>query len=149
MTSRHASLPDSGSAWRWNSATVAAALGMLLMVPFFVHDAKAQATQGNGGSLTLPATGSQSPAGAGQTCVQAKIAGEAPPPYSCLNQQLQQEVQGAGAATPSLPLTASSPSNKVGTYNEQSIKEQYGQNYGKSVIPYRPPAPVYSSGLHP
>ncbi len=122
---------------------------VLATILLFVCDARAQTTQGSGETVTLPAVGGQPSAGTGGTCVQAKIAGEPPPPYSCLNQQMQQEVQGSSTANPSLPLTASSPSNKVGTFNEQGVKEQYGQNFGKSVIPYRPPAPVYGGGLHP
>jgi hypothetical protein len=27
------------------------------------------------------------------------------------------------------------------------VQQQYGQNFGHSVFPYRPPSPVYSSGL--
>ncbi len=92
------------------------------------------------GGITLPGT-------SGQACVQVNVKGEKPSAYNCLNQQLQQEVEGAGHAEPGAPLTATSPSNEVGTFNRQGVSEQYGQNFGKSVIPYRPPPPVFSSGL--
>jgi hypothetical protein len=88
------------------------------------------------------------PGSAPQTCVQVEIGGQKPSVYNCLNQELQQQVQGANPAQPNLPLSATSPSNRVGTFNEQGVAEQYGQNFGKSVIPYRPPTPVYG-GLHP
>jgi hypothetical protein len=105
---------------------------------------------GNTGSLTLPgSSGQSSTPGTGQTCVQMQIAGQKPSPYDCLNQQLQQEVQGVTSTEPSLPLSAGSPPNQVGTFNEQSLSEQYGKNWGHSVIPYRPPPPVFSNGLHP
>jgi hypothetical protein len=89
------------------------------------------------------------PGSSGQACVQVQVAGQKPSPFNCLNQQLQQDVQGTGATQPHLPLVATSPSNQVGTFNEQGVAEQYGQNFGKSVVPYRPPAPVFNNSLHP
>ncbi len=103
---------------------------------------RAQTTQS--GSITLPGSSGESGA-PGQTCVQVRIAGETASPYNCLNQELQQQVQGSGAPQPSLPLGPASPSNQIGTFNEQSVSEQYGKNFGKSVIPYRPPPPVFSN----
>jgi hypothetical protein len=82
----------------------------------------------------------------GQTCVQVTLNGQKPPAYNCLNQQMQSLALGAQAAPPALPVTANAPSNQVGTFNQQGIAEQYGQNFGKSVIPYRPPAPVMGGG---
>ena len=98
----------------------------------------------------MPAAAQSTPATApaGQTCVQAVIAGHQPLPYNCLNQELQQQAQGTGQAAPAIPLGSTSPSNATGTFNEQSLKQQYGQNYGKSVTPYRPPAPVFNSPAH-
>ncbi len=102
--------------------------------------ALAQATQDSG--ITLPGSASQ-------TCVQVQVAGQKPSVLNCLNQQLQQDVQDANPATPALPLSANSPSNQVGTFNEQGVSEQYGQNFGKSVMPYRPPVPVFNNSLTP
>jgi hypothetical protein len=112
-------------------------------------DAIAQTTSGNGGTVTLPGSGPQPSVKPGQTCVQVQIQGVKPNPYDCLNQQLQSQVQGTNPGSPSLPLSANSPSNKVGTFNEQGLAQQYGQNLGKSVTPYRPPAPVFSNSVHP
>ena len=109
---------------------------------------RAQTMPGNGG-VTLPGTAGQSAAGNGQTCVQVQIAGQKPSSFNCLNQQLQQQVQGAQGTPGIPPVTSSSPSNKVGTFNEQGISEQYGKNFGKSVVPFRPPAPVFGNSLHP
>ncbi len=89
------------------------------------------------------------PGASGQSCVQVQIAGQKPSPFNCLNQQLQQQVESTGAARTQLPLGATSPSNQVGTFNQQGVAEQYGQNFGKSVIPYRPPAPVFNNSLPP
>lgn len=80
-------------------------------------------------------------------CVQVQVAGQGTSAYNCLNQQLQQEVEGATPTQSKLPISASSPSNQVGTFNEQSMREQYGQNFGKSATPYRPPAPAFNSSL--
>jgi hypothetical protein len=85
---------------------------------------------------------------ANKTCVQVQVKGQKPSGYNCLNQELQQQALGANPPTPQIPSGASSPSNAIGTFNEQSLREQYGQNFGKSVIPYRPPPPVFNNPLH-
>jgi hypothetical protein len=118
----------------------------LALVFFGPSAVLAQATS-NGRSITLP--GSAEPPTTAQTCVQVQIEGQNLSALNCLNQQLQQQVQGANPSQPSLPLAANSPSNKVGTFNEQSVKEQYDQNFGKSVIPYRPPASPFGNSLRP
>jgi hypothetical protein len=107
--------------------------------------ASAQSGSSNGGLVIPGAAGQAQPQS--QTCVQVKVNGESPSAYNCLNQQLQQEVLGTGAANPKLPLTANAAPNQVGTFNEQSVREQYGQNFGKSAIPYRPPAPTFNTSL--
>jgi hypothetical protein len=120
------------------------ALLLIAAVPAY-----AQSTPKGGNGVTLPGSGGQPAAGNGQTCVQVQIPGQKPSPFNCLNQQLQSQAQGTHQSSPSLPLGANSPSNKVGTFNEQGLQEQYGQNFGKSVVPFRPPAPVFSNALHP
>jgi hypothetical protein len=86
-------------------------------------------------------------AAAGQTCVQVTLNNQPGPPYNCLNQQLQQLAESA-RPQPTLPLSATSPSNATGTFNETGVAEQYGKNFGHSVIPYRPPIPVFTNNLH-
>jgi hypothetical protein len=105
--------------------------------------------QNTSGSGNFSVGGKTAPLSGGQTCVQVQIQGQKPNPYDCLNQQLQSQAQGGTQSSPSLPLAANAPSNKVGTFNEQGVKEQYGQNFGKSVIPFRPPPPSFSNSLHP
>ena len=121
-------------------------LGLCLMIAVLVPR-QLSAQPATGGGITLP--GSTVPPAGSQTCVQVEIAGQKPSAYNCLNQQLQQQVQGSAASQPNLPLTAESSSNQVGIFNEQGVRQQYGQNFGKSAIPYRPPAPVFGSGLQP
>ena len=127
----------------------------LVFSPIGGSGAQAQSTP-NGGNFSItgkavptPGNGPTAPGSGGQTCVQVQIQGQKPNPYDCLNQQLQQQVQGTGQTQPKLPLTSSSPSNQVGTFNEQGLKQQYGQNFGKSVVPFRPPPPTFSNALHP
>jgi hypothetical protein len=131
-------------AQRSNPSCLAFCLLLALMAPTLAF---AQSATGNGG-LVIP--GASDPAQPpSQTCVQVKVNGEAPSAYNCLNQQLQQEVLGTSTANPKLPLSASSGPNQVGTFNEQSLREQYGQNFGKSAIPYRPPPPNFNTSLSP
>jgi hypothetical protein len=43
---------------------------------------------------------------------------------------------------PAAPLDASSPDLKVCTVNIPAVQQQYGKNFGVSVMPYRPPPPI-------
>ncbi len=58
--------------------------------------AQAQSTSGSGG-LFIGGNSGPVQAGSSKTCVQVSIAGEKPSPYSCLNQELQQQAQGITA----------------------------------------------------
>jgi hypothetical protein len=83
----------------------------------------------------------------GQTsCVEVEINGQKAPGMNCLNQELAQKA--AAARTPAIaPLDAQSPAVKVGGFSQTGVAQQYGQNFGKSAEPYRPPAPVYAPPL--
>lgn len=79
------------------------------------------------------------PALADETCVEVEIGGEKAPKLSCLNQQLQKQVESVRPTANIAPLDAtSSPAVKLGGYNQTALKQQYGPNYGKSAIPWRP-----------
>lgn len=82
-----------------------------------------------------------------QTCVQVTMNGQSGPPYNCLNQQLQQLAQSAHTQ-PSLPLAPPASPSAAGAFSETGVAQQYGKNFGVSVTPYRPPAPVFTSNLH-
>ena len=45
------------------------------------------------------------------------------------------------------PIDAKSPDIRVGVVNVPGVQQQYGCDFGVSVYPYRPAAPVYSSPL--
>jgi hypothetical protein len=39
--------------------------------------------------------------------------------------------------------------SKTGVVNIPGVQQQYGKNFGNSVIPYRPSSPVFSAPLGP
>ncbi|HLH10698.1 MAG TPA: hypothetical protein VKV77_02340 [Methylovirgula sp.] len=65
----------------------------------------------------------------------------------CLNQQLREQVDRVNPPSINAPLDARSPDTKIGIVNIPAVKQQYGQNFGVSVYPYRPPPPTYISPL--
>ena len=79
------------------------------------------------------------------TCVEPAHAGSVALSYACLNQQL--------ATSPGMPSPLDTndirkvPSNRLGLYNAAALGQRMGTNLGRSVQPYRPPAPVYPSTL--
>ena len=60
--------------------------------------------------------------------------------YDCINAQLGALARGNERFSSDLnaPVTASSPSNVVGTFNESATRSRLGPNFGKSATPYRP-----------
>jgi hypothetical protein len=66
---------------------------------------------------------------------------------NCLNQQLKQKVDEVNPASVGAPLNAASPDTKIGIQNLPAVQQQFGPNYGRSVVPYRPAAPVYGTPL--
>lgn len=67
----------------------------------------------------------------------------------CLNLKLKQEVDqiNPGLTTPSAPLDARSADTKIGLVNIPAVQQQYGQNFGISVFPYRPAPLIYGSPI--
>jgi hypothetical protein len=94
------------------------------------------------GQATAPheiTIGGQSPPGPNsQQCVDVQIGGDQA--FGCLNQQLKREVERVNPPLNVPPLDARSPDVRVGNVNEAAVRQQYGSNYGRSVIPFRPPS---------
>jgi hypothetical protein len=90
-----------------------------------------------------PAAGADGPA----TCTDVQV-GSAQS-YNCINAQLGALAHATQRpSSTDAPLTASSPSNEVGTFNESATRERLGPNFGKSATPYRPtyvPPPTIGS----
>lgn len=72
-----------------------------------------------------------------ERCIEVEIGGDRG--LGCLNQKLKREVDRVSPSVANPPLDARSPDVAVGLANTAALREQYGQNYGRSVIPYRPP----------
>jgi hypothetical protein len=97
-------------------------------------------------SVTLPAIPVTAPAATPpkKACVDTAASGAPALSYDCLSQQL--------APTPTTPADGSAgnvaeglatgASNKVGTFNYSAESIRYGSNWGKSVLPQRPPPMV-------
>ena len=110
---------------RLNSVIVAAAVAMITIVlAALVHPAVAQQSRGTRGPAVR------------ESCVEVEIAGEKS--FSCLNQQMKREVDRANPAVNIAPLDARSPDTRIGVVNVPAVRQQYGKNFGTSVIPFRP-----------
>jgi hypothetical protein len=98
-----------------------------------------------GGDVTL---GSQQASTERQeTCVQVEIGGQKTSALDCINQDLKREVEGVHPPMNIPPISASSPPSEVGGFSATAMSQQYGQNWGKSVIPFRPAPQVFVAPL--
>jgi hypothetical protein len=79
-------------------------------------------------------------------CVEVQIGNEKSG-FNCLNDELKQKVDRVNPQANIPPLDARSPDIKIGVVNVPGVQQQYGSNFGKSVIPFRPPPPVFVSPL--
>jgi hypothetical protein len=65
--------------------------------------------------------------------------------YDCINRSLRNRVERVRPPQDDSTLTASSPSNRVGTFNQSATREFLGSSFGHSAIPqphlhtYTPP----------
>ncbi len=82
-----------------------------------------------------------------ERCVDVQIGNDRS--IGCLNQRLRREVDRVNPTINTPPIDAKSQDIRVGVVNIPGVQQQYGQNFGRSVIPFRPPAPVYSSQIGP
>jgi hypothetical protein len=67
--------------------------------------------------------------------------------FGCLNEKLKKKVDQVNPLQNIPPVDARSSDLKVGTVNMPGVQQQYGQNFGRSVIPYRPAPPVFAPPL--
>jgi hypothetical protein len=90
--------------------------------------------------ITITPSPTPSPPPAGQKhCVDSNDRS-----LGCLNEKLKAKVDEVNPTLNLPPIDARSSDLKVGVVNIPGVQQQYGQNFGKSVIPYRPPPPSYS-----
>ncbi len=90
--------------------------------------------------------GGQPPAPTFERCVDVEIGGDKA--FGCLNQKLKREVDRTNPPFNQPPIDARSPDVRVGNVNEAAVRQQYGSNYGRSVIPFRPAAPILALPRH-
>lgn len=70
--------------------------------------------------------------------------------FGCMNEKLKRQVDRVNPPVLNVPpIDARSSDLKVGTVNVPAVQQQYGKNFGISVVPYRPPPPVYVTPLGP
>ena len=60
--------------------------------------------------------------------------------YACINAQLGNvaNAQPRPSSSTDAPISAASPGYATGTFNQAATANRLGQNFGKSVVPYRP-----------
>jgi hypothetical protein len=92
--------------------------------------------------LSGPGAAQQSAPPRRESCVEVQIGGERS--YSCRNQQMRRDVDRARPTPNVAPLDARSLDVRIGIVNVPAVQQQYGKNFGKSVVPFRPPAPTMS-----
>ncbi|MGJ4944844.1 hypothetical protein ACQR1W_30070 [Bradyrhizobium sp. HKCCYLS1011] len=90
--------------------------------------------------------GAQAGSGGGDKgrCADAK--GEADTSFGCINERLKRKVDEVNPVYNTPPIDAKSSDLKVGTVNIPAVQQQYGRNFGHSVVPYRPTV-IYPSGM--
>lgn len=71
-----------------------------------------------------------------ERCVDVQIGNETA--FGCLNQKLRREVDKINPSLNLPPVDARSSDVSVGNVNEAAVRQQYGANYGRSAIPFRP-----------
>jgi hypothetical protein len=81
--------------------------------------------------------GGAPPAAASSSCVDVQIG--AARSFDCLNRRLRREVNKIEPRLPAPPVDARSSDLKTGVVNIPAIQQQYGRNFGVSVLPYRDP----------
>lgn len=88
--------------------------------------------------------------GDARACVDVEIAGDRTPDYGCLTEALRRRIDATKpiANSPPFRLDGAAP-NSIGLITPTEVKQQYGPNFGKSVVPYRPqrsyPTPLVES----
>ena len=89
-----------------------------------------------------PNAASSAPAGTHERCVDVIIGGEQS--FGCLNEQLKRKVDQVNPVQNIAPIDAKSSDLKVGVVNIPGVQQQFGQNFGVSAFPFRPPALTFA-----
>ncbi len=80
-----------------------------------------------------------------ESCVEVEIDGAKA--LDCLNRRLKGEAARVNPIPNLPPIDARSQDIHLGIVNGPAVRQQYGPNFGQSVVPYRPPAAVFKPPL--
>lgn len=80
-----------------------------------------------------------------ESCVEVDIGGSKA--LDCINRKLKKDAERVSPLPNIPPADARTQDIHLGIINSPAVQQQYGPNFGKSVVPFRPPAPVYTSPL--
>jgi len=80
-----------------------------------------------------------SPNNGKRVCVNAEMNGVQALSYDCLSEQLAPTPTAAASGISAAEAQAKAPSNQVGTFNYSAESIRFGNAWGKSVTPQRPP----------
>jgi hypothetical protein len=110
-------------------------------LPEIVIGGGSSAVSAGGGPNAPPANGGANAARATERCVEVEIGSSKS--MDCLNQKLKREVDRVSPTINQPPIDARSPDTKVGVINIPGVQQQYGKNFGVSVVPFRPAPPTF------
>lgn len=71
-----------------------------------------------------------------QRCIEVQIGGEKA--FNCANEHFKREVERVNPSLNTPPISAGSQDLRTGVANIPSVRQQYGPNFGRSTVPYRP-----------
>jgi hypothetical protein len=123
-----------------------AAFGMIALVSF-AASAQAQESPKTQNDIVIGSGTSSQPAAEGP-CVEVEIGGDKASPLNCLNQKLKKQVDQVQPSVNLPPVDAKSQDIRVGVFNRAGVQQQYGSNFGVSVVPQRPAPSVFVGAGH-
>ena len=94
---------------------------------------------GNAQPQTPPTIGGSKPAAGDngrERCVDVRSGNDNS--FGCINERFKRKVDEVNPVLNTPPIDAKSSDLKVGTVNIPAVQQQYGKNFGHSVVPYRP-----------
>ena len=107
-------------------------MGIAVIMLVLLGSSRAEEPSAAPSGITIGSSSEARPA-RGQ-CVEVQI-GIDTATFRCLNQALKQQVDRAQAQVITPPLSAQSQDTRVGLVNSSAVRQQYGKNFGVSVIP--------------
>lgn len=143
------------------SAMVAAAMVLLVSVPSIAAEPQllpsvtvdlpdrppaSPLSPGPGDAAAAPVLGGRTtpPGGKPERCMDGASGQQGS--FGCINESLKRKVDAVNPVGNQAPIDARSSDLKVGTANVPAVRQQYGDNFGRSVVPYRPTA-IFPSGF--